>query len=138
MVVTGYFTRRAEVYAIPDQEATTVAKKLMDEFFFCFSFPEQLHMDHECNFESVVIAEVCRLLGIAKTRTMPYHPQSDGLVEGLNRTLLSMLATAVLERPFNWEDHSCHLCMAYNSSIQVTTQYTSFYLIFGLTSKNAN
>ena len=97
LVVTDYFTWWAETCAIPDKEATTVAKKLTDEFFFRFSPPEQLHADQGCNFESVVIAEVCRLLGIANTRTTPYHPQSDGLVERLNRTLLSMLATAVLE-----------------------------------------
>ena len=40
-----------------------------------------------------------------------------------------MLATAVLERPFDWEDHLCHLCMAYNSSVQATTGYTPFYLM---------
>ena len=131
LVVTDYFTRWAEAYAIPNQEAITVAKRLTDEFFFRFSPPEQLHSDQGRNFESAVITEVCRLLGIVKTRTTPYHPQSDGLVERLNRTLLSMLATAALERPFEWEDHLRHLCMAYNSSVQATTGYTPFYLMFG-------
>ena len=42
-----------------------------------------------------------------------------------------MLATAALERPFEWEDHLRHLCMAYNSSVQATTGYTPFYLMFG-------
>ena len=74
-------------------------------------------------------------MGIVKTRTTPYHPQSDGLVEILNLTLLSMLATAVLERHFEWEDHLHHLCMVYNSSIQATTKYTPFYLMFGRQAK---
>ena len=62
LVVTDYFTQWAEAYAILDQEATTVAKKLTDEFFFHFSSPVQLHADQGRNFESAVIAEVCRLL----------------------------------------------------------------------------
>ena len=99
LVVADYFIRWTEAYPIPNQEATTITSKLTDEFFFCFSPPEQLHSDQGRNFESAVIAEVCKLLGVAKTRTTPYHPQSDGLVERFNRTLLDMLATAVHEQP---------------------------------------
>ena len=40
----------------------TVAKKLTDEFFFCFSPPEQLHLDQGRQFESQLIAEICKLL----------------------------------------------------------------------------
>jgi len=92
LVVADYFTQWTEAYPIPNQEATTVAKKLTDEFFFWFSPPEQLHSDQGRNFESAVIADICKLLAMRKSRTTPYHPQSDGLVERCNRTLLSMLA----------------------------------------------
>ena len=130
LVVMEYFTRWAEAYAIPNQEAATIAKKLTEEFFR-FSPPEQLHSDQGKQFESELFAEVCKLLGIRKSRTTPYHPQSDGLVERFNRSLLAMLNTATMERPFEWEDHLCQLCMAYNTSRQPTTGYTPFYLMFG-------
>ena len=78
LVVADYFTRWTEAYPIPNQEATTVASKLTDDFFPCVSPPEQLHSEQGRNFESDVIAEVCRLLGVTKTRTTPYHPQSKG------------------------------------------------------------
>ena len=68
-----------EVYAIPNQEAVTVADKLIDEFFCRFSIPLQLHSDQGRQFEAEVMREVCRLLQIKKTRTTPYHPQSDGI-----------------------------------------------------------
>ena len=122
LVVVDYFTRYAEAYPIPNQEATTVVRQLVDEFFW-FSPPEQLHSDQGRNFESAVITEACRLLGVDKSRKTPYHPQSDGLVERFNRTLLSMLATAVTDRPFEWEQHLRHLCFAYNTSVHPTTGY---------------
>ena len=131
LVVADYFTKWMEAYPLPNQEAATVAKKLVDEFFFRFSPPEQLHSDQGRNFESDIIAEVCKLLGVLKTRTTPYHPQSDGLVERCNRTLLNMLATAAQEKPFDWENHLRRLCIAYNTSVHPTTGYTPFFLMFG-------
>eukprot|EP00731_Ephydatia_muelleri_P007275 Em0003g1523a len=86
-------------------EAVTVAQKLVDEIFCRFSVPEQLHSDQGRQFESAVIKEICNLLHIEKTRTTAYHPQSDGLVERFNRTLLSMLTTCGRSHPFEWEDH---------------------------------
>eukprot|EP00731_Ephydatia_muelleri_P031756 Em0023g263a len=45
-----YFTKWVEAYAIPNQEAGTVAKKLVDELFYRFSPPEQLHSDQGRQF----------------------------------------------------------------------------------------
>jgi len=36
LVVTDYFTKWTESYAIPNQEAVTVAEKLLREFECCF------------------------------------------------------------------------------------------------------
>ena len=67
LVVADYFTKWMEAYPIPNQEATTVARKLVDEFFCRFSIPEKLHSDQGRQFESDLIAEVCALLHIDKT-----------------------------------------------------------------------
>jgi len=128
LVVADYFTRYMEAFPLPNQETTTVARKLVDEIFLRFSTPKQLHSDQGRQFEGQLIAEVCKLLNI---RTTPYHPQCDGLVERFNRTLLKMLATCAKDHPFDWESYGCTVCMACNSSIQSSTGYTSFYLMFG-------
>ena len=131
LVVGDYFTRWMEAYPIPSQEASTVARTLTNEFFLRFSPPEQLHSDQGRQFEAQILAEVCRLLKIKKTQTTPYHPQSDGLVERFNRTLLSMLSTMVGGHHDTWEDHVRSVCMAYNTSLQPTTGYSPFFLMFG-------
>ena len=83
----------------PNQEAITVARKITDEMFCRFSPPEQLHSDQGRQFESDFIKHICKILNVQKTRTSPYHPQCDGLVERFNRTLLHMLATTTREHP---------------------------------------
>ena len=131
LVVGDYFTKWMEVYALRDQEATTVAKKLVDEFFCRFSVPDQLHSDQGKQFESHLISSICELLQVKKSRTTPYHPQSDGLVERFNRTLTTMLATTAKEHPFEWESHLKKVCFAYNTSVHASTGHTPFFLMFG-------
>ena len=131
LVAGDYFTRWMEAYAIPNQEATTVAQKLVDELFCRFSPPERLHSDQGRQFEGQVMQEICRILHIRKTKTTPYHPQGDGLVERFNRTLQDMLAMTVKDHPFDWEEALRKVCLAYNSSVQASTGYTPFFLMFG-------
>ena len=45
LMVSDYFTKWMEAFAIPNQEAVTVAEKLVEEVFCRFSIPEQLHSD---------------------------------------------------------------------------------------------
>ena len=81
LVAADYFTKWVEAYAIPNQEAVTVARKLTDEMFCRFSPPDQLHSDQGKQFESELLKEVCKIFRIKKTRTTPYHPQCDSQLE---------------------------------------------------------
>ena len=105
LVAEDYFTRWLEAWPIPNQEIKTVAQKLLNEMFFRFSLPDQILSDQGRQFESRVMEELCKLLQIEKSRTTPYHPQGDGLVERANRTLLNMLSTVVEEHQEEWESH---------------------------------
>ena len=116
LVAVDHFTKWAEAYGIPNQEAATV-----DEMFCRFSPPEQLHSDQGRQFESKLVKEVCKLLEIRKTHTTPYHPQCNGIVERFNRTLLGTLATTVDSYPSSWEQNIRRVCLAYNSSVHAST-----------------
>ena len=95
LVVGDYFTKWVEAYALPNQEASTCAEKLVSELFSRFGVPRQLHSDQGRNFESSLFAQMCKILGIEKTRTTPFHPRSDGMVERFNKTLTDMLAKMI-------------------------------------------
>ena len=86
-------------------EAGTVADIFVHHFISDFEVPDILHTDQSHNFESSLLKEVCQLLGIAKTRATPYHPQSDSLVEIFNRTLLKILSLAASENEHEWDLH---------------------------------
>ena len=81
LVVSDYFPKWTESYPLPNQEATPVAEKLVNEFICRFGVCRKLHGDQGRNFESKVFAEICKLLDIEKTRTTPLHPQPDDVRE---------------------------------------------------------
>ena len=95
LVIGDYFTKWTECFPVPNMEAVTVAKILVNEVIARFGIPNQIHSDQGKKFESKLFKELCQLLQIDKTRTTPYHPQSDGMVERFNRTLVTMLSNFV-------------------------------------------
>eukprot|EP00731_Ephydatia_muelleri_P028382 Em0020g26a len=131
LVIADYFTKWSEAYPIPNMEAITVAKCLVNEFICRFGVPEQLHSDQGRNFESKVIKNICDLLQIRKTRTSPYHSQSDGLVERFNRTLLNLLSIAVVDAERDWDVQLPLLMFAYRTSMHETNGVISFEMMFG-------
>ena len=131
LVVGDYFTKWKEAFAIPNQEAKTVAEKLVKEVISRYGAPEKIHSDQGRNFEAQLFQEICVLFNMDKTRTSPYHPESDGMVERMNRTLQNMLAKYVSDHQRDWDEHLPLMMMAYRSSVHASTQYTPFYLLFG-------
>ena len=131
MIVADYFTKWAEAYAIPNQEAVTIASKLVNEFITRFGVPRQIHTDQGRSFESKLFKAVCELLDVEKTRTTAFHPQSDGLVERLNRTLENMLSLYVEENQLDWDVYLSLMMMAYRSTPQGSSLYSPNFLMFG-------
>ena len=74
---------------------------------------------------------MCRLLGIKKTRTTPYHPQSDGMVERFNHTLEAQLSKFADHNQKDWDLHIPFLLMAYRSAIHDTTGCSPVKLMMG-------
>ena len=81
LVVVDHFTRYVQAFVTNNHTAHTTARVLYNNFFSIFGFPQKLMSDQGTEFTGDVIATMCKLLGIEKIRTMPYHPQTNGSAE---------------------------------------------------------
>ena len=131
MVVADYFTKWTEAFGIPNQEAVTVADKLVREVLCRFGNARQIHSDQGRNFESRVFKAVCEFFDMDKTRTTGYHPESDGMVERYNHTLLSMLRMYAEDDQRKWDDSLPFVMMAYRASVHESTGKTPNEMMFG-------
>ena len=131
LLICDYFTKWIEAVALPNQEAKTVADAFVKEFVCRFGVPRRLFTDQGTNLQSALFKEVCKLLEIDQERTTPYHPQSDGLVERMNRSLEAMLSMFVSPSQRDWDHYLPFLMMAYRSAMQETTGYSPNMMMMG-------
>ena len=131
LVVGDYFTKWIEAYPLPNQEAKTVADVFTTEFIARYGAPLEIHTDQGRNFEAALMKDVCKILGITKTRTTAFRPQSDGFVERFNRTLQQMISLFVNEKQTNWDRVIPMVLTAYRATPQETTGQSPNMLMLG-------
>ena len=131
VVFMDYLTKWPEVFPAADQSAPTIAKLLVERVISRHGVPRELLSDRGASFLSKLIAEVCSLMGIKKLNTTAYHPQTDGLVERFNRTLLDMLSKTVKSGGRDWDSRLPYVLFAYRAAMHHSTGESPFFLLYG-------
>ena len=131
LVVCDYFTKWTEAFALPDHQAITVADVLVTEVFLRMGIPRIIHSDKGAEFQSDLISEIGRLVEVKQTCTAPCRPQSDGLVERFNRTLISMLSKLCSGQKDDWDTHLPYVMYAYQASVHESTGCSPNLLMLG-------
>ena len=88
LVFQDHFMKHVLAYVTPNQTAKTIANFLYQGNISVFGALARLPSDRGANFMSSVIEEMCKILGMKKLWTMPYHPQTNGLVERLYQMIM--------------------------------------------------
>ncbi|GBO39742.1 Transposon Tf2-9 polyprotein [Araneus ventricosus] len=130
IVISDYFTRYAEAYPVKNIQSSTVAHILM-EFISRHGLMQVLYSDRGSNFISEAMNEIYKKLGIQKLTTLAYSPQSNGLVERLNKTLIDSLSHLVSVTQEDWCEHVPLALMAYRNAFHRSIKETPSFLNHG-------
>ena len=122
LVLGDYLSKWTEAYALKNHISQTVADIIMEQFISRFGVPRSLRSDQGPEFKFDLIAELCKLLHINKTCTVPYNPKSDGLIERTNWAVIQMLTTLINEARNDWDNLLPFVMMAYRSSVHESTK----------------
>ena len=87
VVFADYLTKWVEAYPTAEQTSETIARLLIDHIVCRHGVPAEVLSDHGANLLSSLVVDLCRLLGMKKVNTTASHPQTDGLVENVNRVI---------------------------------------------------
>jgi len=73
---------------------------------------------------------MCKLLDIEKSKSTPWHPQTNGFLERSHRTLKNYLRSFV-DKDNEWDNFFCYATFCYNNTVHTSTNYTPYELVFG-------
>jgi len=96
-----------------------------------FGAPRVLISDRGTEFANHRLKKVCRLLMSHKIYCTPSNPRANGLAENAMRTIKDMLTYYCDKQQSNWSEHIGSIQHIYNTTINISTGYTPFYLLFG-------
>lgn len=131
LVIEDYYSKFLEAIPLKSHTADVVADAFITEWVSRYGCPKEIHTDQGREFESQLFNKIMEILDIKKTRTSPYRPQSDGVVERGNKSLKDMIKTFVIRNYNSWDVHLPLVVMAYRSTIHETTGCTPNLLFLG-------
>lgn len=129
--VMDNFSKFVEAIPMINQEATTVARALVETVIVRYGTPIQILTDQGRNVDGILLREICKLLQIDKVRTSPYRPSTNGQIERFHRSLNSMLAKSIEESQRDWDDHVPYVLAAFRASCSEATGFSPNRVIFG-------
>ena len=131
LVLVDAFSRWVEAVPLCNKSAETVALAILRTWIARFGVMQSLHSDNGLEFENAIIHNICEWTGVTKTHTTPYHPQGNGAVERMNRTLREMLTCLCKDFRTTWSDELPFALWAVRSCISRATGHSPFHVLFG-------
>src|SRR6266540_4994196 len=125
-----YFTKWPIVKALKEAIAKAVSKFIYQKIICEHRCPEILQSDRGTYFVNRVIEDLTEKFRIKHHLSLPYHPQTNGLVERFNQTLCEKLAK-LSEKTDQWDEFVDLVLMVYCTTKHSAMDITLFLLIYG-------
>ena len=111
--------------------AQSCANALLRTWVSRFGVPASL-TDRGAQFTSSLWAELTAMLGISRVMTTSYHPQSNGMVERLHRTMKErLMARACATGATNWMDYLPFVLLGLRTTLREDSKCSPAQLVFG-------
>ena len=131
LAIIDYFSKFVILVPLKRIDAETVCNAIFNNWICLFGAPRFLHSDRGTMFQSSLMINLCKTFGIIKTRTCPYHPQADGLVERIFRTIKPMISAVSYEKCCSWEKCLPYVQIGLRSGIHSSSRRSPFETLFG-------
>ena len=129
LVMIDHATKFVIAKPTKDASAKSAADIMFEELICKYGAPKELWSDRGKAFTGEVAECLSQLFEIKRKLTSGYHPQTNGLTERFNRTIIEELAKSLNENKDDWVEWLPAKVFAYNTSIQKATGFSPFELL---------
>ena len=99
LVIKDCFSKFCWLFPTKTKSANEVLSIMHNFFYYDEGAPKYLQTDNRKEFIAEVIQNLCTSLGVKIVHGRPYHPESQGQVENLNKRVKRKIAEHVCQRP---------------------------------------
>ena len=131
LVMIDHFTKYAEAAPCMTASAEETCDHLINVWTARHGCPITFQSDNGKAFVSDLTKELMKRSQVAQAHSTTYHPQTNGLVERQNRTLVSMLRVYYSRYMDDWDKHLPQVMGAYNSTEHSTTGISPHMMLTG-------
>jgi hypothetical protein len=131
-VVVDRFSKMANF--IPCQktsDATHIANLFFEEIVRLHGLPRSIVSDRDTKFIGHFWRTVWKKMGTNLMFSSAYHPQTDGQMEVVNRSLGDLLRILVTKHHCSWDNVLPQAEFAYNDSVNRSTGKSPFEIVYG-------
>ena len=129
-VFMDVFSRHVSLYKFRDKTTLSFTKAL-DDYVSRVGCPVKLTCDNGSEFCSELVEAVTNVLGIKKRTSVVYRPQSQGMVERMNRQIIDQLTKRLKQFGDTWPQHMHYVALAHNASPAARTGESPNLVFFG-------
>nr|GEW04333.1 reverse transcriptase domain-containing protein [Tanacetum cinerariifolium] len=129
--ITDYFTKWIEAKPVAAITGAQIKKFVWDNIVCRFSLPRKMIFENEKQFRDNPFKDWCEKLCIRQCFAFVKHPQANGLVERVNRSLGEGIKARLEKRNKNWMEDISHVLWAHHTMIKSTNRETPFSLTYG-------
>ena len=131
LVMIDHFTKYAEAVPCITVSAEETCDHLINTWIARHGCPMTFQSDNETAFVGELTKELMRRSQVAQAHSTTYHPQTKGLMERQNRTLVSMLRVYCSRYMTDWDRYLPQVMGAYNSTQHSTTGVSPHMMLTG-------
>jgi hypothetical protein len=131
-VVVDRFSKMAILVACKKSITTEATAKLFFERVWVhFGIPQTIVSDQDSQFLSTFWSSLWSLLDTKLTKSMTFHPQTDGQTEVVNQMIVHILHMYNSKNPHTWDESLPYVQHSYNRALHSSTNHIPFQVGLG-------
>ena len=132
IVAIDYFTKWVEAEPLATITEANTTSFMWKSIICRHGIPASIVTDNGSQFDNAMVRRICEQLKISKTFSSPRHPQANGQVEAVNKTIKETLKKKLEEKKGAWADELPLVLWAYRTTTRTATGETPFSLTYGV------